>query len=134
MRGTSKMKEYKEKPFTDFGQFGVGQLDLRVFIQNTYWVDVYGKGHIIDEMSEDYRRNVIIHLLDNARFFHSGLVREQVIVALGKTFGYDIESSFESDVADKESIQWLEGTPLMQRFRALTPNAPTLDIEMLFNA
>ena len=127
------MKEYKEKPFTDFGQFGAGKLDLRVFTQDVYWVDVYGEGHIIDDMSEDYRRNVIIYLLDNARFFHSGLIREQVIVALGKLFGYEIESSFESGVADKESIQWLEGTPLMQRFRVLTPNAPTLDIEMLFN-
>lgn len=126
--------EYEEKPFTDFGQFGVGQLDLRVFTQNTYWVDVYGEGHIIDEMSEDYRRNVIIHLLDNARFFHSGLVREQLIVAICQNFGYEVESSFDSDIAEKESLEWIEETPLMQRFRALTPSAPTLNIEALFNS
>lgn len=126
------MEEYKEVPFTDFGQFGIGQLDLRVFVQDKYWVDVYGEAHLLTEMSEDYRRNVIIHLLDNARSFHLGLIKEQTIVAIGKAFGYEIESSFESDIADKESLLWLEGTQLMLKLRTLTPSAPTLDIELLF--
>ena len=121
--------EYEEKPFTEFGQFGPGNLDLRVFVQDTYWVDVYGEPHLISEMREDYRRNVIIHLLDNARFFHAGIVLEQAIVALGQAMGYAIESSFESDVAGKESLRWLEATTLMKHLRAATPNAPTLDID-----
>ena len=128
------MNEYKEVPFTNFGQFGEGKLDLRVFTQDVYWVDVHGKAHLINEMSEDYRRNVIIHLLSNARFFHSGLVREQVIVAMGQAFGYEIESSFEPNIIKREALEWLEGTPLMKRLRVTTPNAPTLDIEILFNS
>lgn len=122
------MEEYEEKPFTDFGQFGEGKLDLRVFNQEEYWVDVHGGAHVIEEMDVDYRRNVIIHLLVNARFFQSGLLKEQLIVTIGKVLGYEIESSFSPGVSDMESLQWLEGTPLMMRLRTLTPDAPTLDI------
>lgn len=126
------MQEYDEKPFTDFGQFGEGKLDLRVFNQDIHWVDVHGTAHLINDMDVDYRRNVIIHLLTNARFFQSGLLKEQMIVTLGKALGYEIESSFSADVAEKESLEWLEETPLMIRLRAVTPDAPTLDIEMLY--
>jgi hypothetical protein len=31
-----------EKPFTWFGQWGIGCLDARVFDQGTWWVDVLG--------------------------------------------------------------------------------------------
>lgn len=128
------MSQYKEVPFTVFGQFGEGKLDLRVFTQDTYWVDVHGKAHFINEMSEGYRRNVIIHLLTNARFFHLGLVREQAIVALGQAFGYEVESSFEPNIAEIEALEWLESTPLMAHLRQITPNAPTLDTDILFNS
>lgn len=121
--------DYQEKPFTEFSQFGPGKLDLRVFVQDTYWVDVYGEPHFLSEMSEDYRRNVIIHLLDNARFFHAGILLEQAIVALGQAYGYDIESSFHPETLTQESLQWLESTVLMTRLRAITPNAPTLNID-----
>ena len=127
------MMDYEEKPFTDFGQFGVGKLDLRVFNQGQYWVDVQGREHLIEEMSEDYRRNVIIHLLTSARFFHSGLVKEQLIVGLCQAFGYEIESSFEPNIYEQEALSWLEETPLMATLRALTPNSPTLDPEILFS-
>lgn len=128
------MEEYEEKPFTNFGQFGEGKLDLRVFNQEEYWVDVHGTPHVIEEMNTNYRRNVIIHLLTNARFFQSGVSLEQVIVKIGKSLGYEIESSFNPGVSEMESLQWLEGTLLMKRLRAITPDAPTLDIQALYSS
>ena len=55
-----------DRPFTDFGQFGSGKLDLRVFLQDEYWVDKDGTGHLITSMSDEYRSNVIRMLLINA--------------------------------------------------------------------
>lgn len=128
-------------PFTVFGQFGEGKLDLRVFEQDTYWVDVHGRGHRIDEMPEDYRRNVIIHLLDNARFFYSGMKRSILIGFLA--FALEGITDFIGEEAQmlkevngelvaKDSLEWLEGTPLMHKLRDLTPDSPVLDEAILF--
>jgi hypothetical protein len=40
-------------PFTDFGQFGRGRIDLRVFLQSDYWVDEDGTGHALTAMSDE---------------------------------------------------------------------------------
>lgn len=48
-----------ERPFTAFGQFGEGSLDLRVFDQEVQWVDIRGIPHLLQEMSREYVANVI---------------------------------------------------------------------------
>ncbi|MCU1400343.1 MAG: hypothetical protein JWN62_3452 [Acidimicrobiales bacterium] len=50
------------EPFTDFGQFGVDALHLRVFDQTEWWVDRLGRPHRLDEMTDGSRRNVIVFL------------------------------------------------------------------------
>jgi hypothetical protein len=55
-----------EKPFTCFGQWGRGWMDLRVFDQDVWWVDVEGRPHRLSEMTVEYRRNVLRFLLDSA--------------------------------------------------------------------
>jgi hypothetical protein len=128
-------------PFTAFGQFGVGKLDLRVFEQDIYWVDVFGNGHRLDEMPEDYRRNVIIHLLNNARFFYTGIQRSVIIgfLALALEGITDFIGEEEQmlkkvngEIVVKESLEWLEDTPLMRKLRTLTPDSPVLIEKILF--
>jgi hypothetical protein len=57
-------------PFTDFGQFGQGRIDLRVFLQSEYWVDAKGTGHTLTSMDDEYRRNVVRVLLVSAEKLH----------------------------------------------------------------
>jgi hypothetical protein len=57
-------------PFTDFGQFGEGRIDLRVFLQSEYWVDGNGIGHCLTSMSDEYRGNVVRVLLISAEKLH----------------------------------------------------------------
>lgn len=119
---------YAERPFTDFGQFGEDHLDLRVFEQNEWWVDRRGVGHRLVEMSEEYRRNVISHLLMFCPSYHAGMAMKEAIesycalledeqpwAAAARELG--IPMLFEV-----EAQTWLESTPLMRRLRALTPD------------
>ena len=59
-----------DRPFMDFGQFALGKLDLRVFLQDEYWVDKDGTGHLISSMSDEYRSNVIRMLLIHTAPLH----------------------------------------------------------------
>ena len=74
-----------DRPFTDFGQFGPGKLDLRVFLQGECWVDKDGTGHLISSMSDEYRLNVTRMLLIHAAPLHmkilnliSGMIHEAI--------------------------------------------------------
>jgi hypothetical protein len=57
-------------PFTDFGQLDKGRIDLRVFLQDEYWVDGEGAGHALTSMSDEYRQSVVRVLLINAEQLH----------------------------------------------------------------
>lgn len=48
-----------EPPFTRWGQHPHGILDLRVFDQDIWWVDITQQPHRIEEMSDAYVANVI---------------------------------------------------------------------------
>lgn len=51
-------------PFTDFGQFGYGHIDKRVLDQDTYWVDIAGRPHVLADMTPEYLDNVLTFLLE----------------------------------------------------------------------
>lgn len=112
-------------PFTAFGQFGPGFLDLRVFEQDRYWVDRDGRPHLLEDMTGGYRQAVIAMLERRCEEFHlavsetltarviddlvEGHVNGDVIlVALGEP----LTSEIPPDV-------WLEATPLLRRLRTL---------------
>jgi hypothetical protein len=113
-----------ELPFTAFGQFGPGSLDLRVFDQDVYWVDVTGRAHRIDEMDASYLDNVIAMLDARAVEFHCSTVQREAIQSFGDVMlGRTPASLLINDlgigaVADSDARTWLMSTPLMRALRA----------------
>lgn len=115
-----------EKPFTAFGQFGPDTLDLRVFDQDRFWVDRHGTAHLLDAMPDDYRRNVIVFLVERTdRFWVDACLRAAIQAAgdalLGRVSGEILVAAAGGPaVADLAPSDWLESTPLMRRLRQLT--------------
>lgn len=51
----------EDRPFTAFGQYGPGRLDVRVLNQGTWWVNRDGVAFRIDsEMSDEYVATVTL--------------------------------------------------------------------------
>lgn len=106
-----------------FGQFGPDSLDLRVFDQDTWWVDRTGTAHHIEDMSADYVANVIELLTEDvAGFYTNTLMRESVQslgdTILGRTPGIDLVDELGvGSLAYTDPETWLESTPLMRRLR-----------------
>lgn len=121
-----------EKPFTAFGQWGEGKMDNRVFDQDIYWVDVKGNPHLLEDMSDEYRMNVIMFLRDNMAYFGANAAIRMVSELLGNIYiapaGYcDTEETYraaENFLAADTPEEWLESTPLMRRLRHLTNTQP----------
>ena len=104
-----------ELPFTAFGQFGEGSLDLRVFDQGVWWVDRRGVPHLIEEMSFDYVVNVIMFLRDFQGSYHDAVLMRAAVQLLGD-LGRGLPPLEGLDplvIASLSASQWLEGTPLM---------------------
>jgi hypothetical protein len=119
-------------PFTDFGQFGEGRIDLRVFLQSEYWVDGNGIGHCLTSMSDEYRGNVVRVLLIKAENLHIKILYLMVQMIREATIARDTDS-FEALLRTavplmhlKDPYEFMENTVLMTRLRELTPDAPQL--------
>lgn len=118
-----------ETPFTDFGQFGEGQLDLRVFEQDVWWVDVHGTPHLLTEMSTEYLNNVLGHLFRNLEFFHLGnglrYAIENLLAVLPVQEAPDNFQAYQAYIDAKESplnsvaAVWLNETPLVKRINEI---------------
>jgi len=117
-----------ELPFTAFGQFGEGKMDNRVFDQDIYWVNIAGKAFLIEEMSSDYRRNVIDFLRENCEYFHARAALRTGIEALilafeGRVHGDILARDLGSPaIEDLDPLDWLESTPLMRKLKSLGYN------------
>jgi hypothetical protein len=113
------------EPFTNFGQFGYGKMDNRVFEQDVYWVDIKGEPHMIEEMSSDYRINVIMFLRDNNDyFFHATFLRKATEVVCSALEGETHSELFPwlvggDTIFDLTPKEWLESTPLMRKLLRL---------------
>jgi hypothetical protein len=129
---TDENNRLPDGPFTDFGQFGPGKIDLRVFFQTDFWVDIRGTGHLITSMSDEYRSNVIRMLLCNAEAFHmeillliTGMIHEAVVNRGASV----MESLLQNEIPlllIEDSFDFIENTPLVKGLRELVPNGPTL--------
>jgi len=112
-----------ELPFTAFGQFGRGRLDLRVFDQARYWVDMHGAPHEISEMPKEYVENVITMLSDRSTEFYSVSMLRcalQILgdVVLGRTNGDLLANEVGgAELGELDHDVWLEATPLMRTLR-----------------
>jgi len=87
-------------PFTNFGQFGQGRIDLRVFLQSEYWVDEEGTGHTLVSMSDEYRHSVVRVLLINAEnlqikilYLIVQLIRKATIARDTESFGVLLQTA-----------------------------------------
>lgn len=110
-----------EKPFTDFGQWGENHLDLRVFDQDTWWVDRHGVGHRLVEMTTEYRVNVLMHLSENACYFHGGAMLRLALQISGDDLlgRQPFIPPHAIGATHLTPEAWLEATPLVTRLRAL---------------
>lgn len=110
-------------PFKQFGQFGPGQMDIRVFDQDTFWVDKNGVAHAVGEMSHEYLCNVVRFLEDGCSYFHlcssAREVGESLVSALSDETPWLVlarELGVPS-VVETDARAWLESTPLMRKLR-----------------
>ena len=122
--------EAGQRPFTDFGQFGYGHLDRRVFDQDVYWVNIAGVPFFLVDMSPEYRRNVIgvpaqlrRAVVDRRALL--GLPRGSLPSrdARSRTTRSAPSSTMAPTCEELGPQGWIEATPLMQRLRKLTPDA-----------
>lgn len=115
-----------ELPFTHWGQHEHGTLDLRVFDQDVWWVDISQKPHRITDMSDDYIRNVIGFLLNHCGYYYLATLRRSLYSMLGDTLlgrpNADIvaEELGAPPLSALTPLTWLESTPLMRALRART--------------
>lgn len=116
-----------ELPFTAWGQYHVGSLDLRVFDQGTWWVDADQRPHRLAEMSSEYLDNVIAYLHDDAEYFYVATRRRHILedatdLLLGRLPVNAVAEGFgATSLADVSPEVWLASTPLVRAIRDLQP-------------
>jgi len=115
----------KGYPFTDFGVLGEGALDVRVFEQDVFWVDVTGKPYFLIEMPTEYLVNVEAFLRTHQDKFYSEVkatdLEKMTSVANEadelKNMVEDWQNKWESLYDDAE--EWLLNTPLHTKITKL---------------
>jgi hypothetical protein len=112
-----------ETPFTDFGKNEYGVLDIRVFMQNVYWVNISGKPFFVSDMEDDYLNNVLVLLFENAESYYSSMARWYMIELLSIAHG-NIEApwAYLEKVRDDSAAlllstphEWLNNTLFVSR-------------------
>ena len=105
-------------PFSQYGQFGHGSLDLRVFDQGEVWVDRFGEAHQIETMTPEYVANVRWMLLSRSEEFHLACSLIEVLSEAGKVLQGDVswlslrEELDMLAVCEMDPAVWLYSTPL----------------------
>jgi hypothetical protein len=114
-----------ELPFTAWGQHAHGRLDLRVFDQATWWVDIAQQPHRLEDMSDGYVANVIEFLVDDAEYFHGETLRREWLQMCGDLLLGRMSADLVArtvgapSTCDLTPMQWLESTPLMRALRRI---------------
>lgn len=120
-----------ELPFTAWGQHEYGHLDLRVFDQSVYWVDIHQRPVRIEAMGPDYVRNVIAFLEQDCPYFHERTLRRSALQMYGDLLLGRIPTDVVAGALGAPALTdvtpevWLEATPLMRALRArVRPASP----------
>jgi hypothetical protein len=112
-----------ELPFTAWGQHEYGSLDLRVFDQDVWWVDIAQRPHRIGEMSAEYIRNVIEFLVADAKYFYYQTMRRELAAVAGDLVLGRVSAELVAMAVGGPSLtdftpeEWLESTTLMRALR-----------------
>lgn len=106
-----------EPSFTEgFGWLGHGRLDLRVFEQDLWWVDITGSPPRIAAISADYRAAAIDILTASANYRYLKIAIRRWVTHAGATL-YGLPAPppdlDPDDGAARSPVEWLQGTPLM---------------------
>lgn len=113
-----------EMPFTAWGQYATGILDLRVFDQGVWWVDFHRQPHRLTTMPLEYLLNVISFLESHAAQFHLAtqhrlLVESVTAIWAGRTpTEWCALAAGATPLSLVTASVWLESTPLMRALRA----------------
>lgn len=122
--GSDASPRFEERPFSEWGQWPTGTLDLRVFDQQDYRVDIKQVPHRIADMSQEYRRNVIAFLHTHVQYYHACELRRRALEIIEAVWTGQVGGevlALELSVAaltDLSPVEWLESTPLLRRLRA----------------
>jgi hypothetical protein len=113
-----------ELPFTAFGQFGEGSMDIRVFEQDKYWVNVEGQPFLLDEMDRDYLLNVMEFLFVEAEYYYVATVRKVALEMLEAGMQGNLNADLPAlqtahSMSAQEPVQWLNSTRLLQKLHKL---------------
>lgn len=109
-----------ELPFTAWGQWDHGALDLRVFEQDIWWVDAGQEPHRLTEMSEEYLTNVVTFLTAGVEYFYQAQGKRLLLEILTDALvGRDNAelvalAAGAPALSDITPASWLAGTPLMR--------------------
>lgn len=119
--------EEDELPFTAFGQFGPDSLDIRVFEQAVYWVNTQGEPFRLDEMSHEYRLNVINFLFNDAEHMYITMLKKYALTIIrevqkSETGTLPLDHPLMAaavSLNEKNPVEWLNSTPLVKRLSEL---------------
>ena len=89
-----------DEPFGLWHSGPPGKMDLRVFDQGVWWVDVLRRPHCLAEMSTDYLQNVQAFLLRGSRSFFDTYHQRS-----------------ETPAPSVAPVEWVESTELMRAIR-----------------
>jgi len=116
-----------EPRFIDFGHGGKGNLDLRVFLQDVYWVDTKGEPFLLEDMTEEYLTNVLNILFANAEYHYRDMAIWYAIELRSIGEGYinpDWEyvekvKNIAASLILETPHEWLRETDLVKKILAL---------------
>jgi len=122
-------------PFTAYGQWGKGLLDVRVFEQDKFWIDYSGMPHRLEEMPSDYLLNVLLFL--NAANLRTKLWLQCENLAACNRLRDLVLGGNTCETCARQALalgpifwmgpsRWMESSPLVRRLRTLAHEpAPT---------
>lgn len=112
------------RPFTEHGQFGSDMIDKRCILQTRTWVDRDGMAHDLEDMTPDYRANVLQHLRQEAPNWIDGARVIAITLAL--------HGAIDAAQANREITAvaalpdgWTDHTPLGLALHHLNGSTPT---------
>jgi len=112
---------------TPANEFTVGSFDVRVFMQDEFWVDDAGRAVKLDSMDSSYLMDVLVELFDSAETqqdnmldWYGSTVMEFMEKFVNPSEEQRLEVLTEANVCvDATAQTWLAQTPLVKRINEL---------------
>jgi hypothetical protein len=111
------------KLFSEYGQFGPGQIDKRCILQTRTWVDTHGIPHALVDMTPEYRSNVLAHLRQTTPRWVNDAYATDVTLTL---YGAIAPQEASREIAALAALPpgWADHTPLGLALHHLNGTSP----------